>query len=268
MASKKFSLLKSNSNQDAKNEEYPDILPLSHENKSIEKNSKYSDSILKSPINTYPILDKTVISFVASHFPEVSKDIVSSLNNLKNTIEKSIDYIEDTSSQLIKKDRNFELSKRYRENTISLYDISISIEDYITWMATQSSDYQKDSKEKVEREKEKAEKDSNLSNKVDTKSDTELIQELNICNDFTDKEPKAFKLDNFNVHVEDWNDLIIKTADLLIKNYKKSKSLYYSNITTPALSSKKSIQNEFRDTIIEILLEYRIDPVKYFIVLK
>lgn len=264
MASKKFSLLKSNSNQDAKNEEQPEIFPLSQENKSIEKNSKYSDSILKSSINTYPILDKTVISFVSSHFPEVSKDIVSSLNNLKNTIEKSIDYIEDTSSQLIKKDRNFELSKKYRENTISLYDISISIENYITWMSTQSSDYQKASKEKVEKENEKDEKNSNLFNKIDT----ELIQELNICNDFTEKEPKSFKLDNFNVNVEDWNDLIIKTADLLIKNYKKSKSLYYSNIATPTLPSKKSVQNEFRDTIIEILLEYKIDPVKYFIVLK
>lgn len=257
MASKKFSLLKNNSNQEIKNEEQPKILPLSQENKSIEKNSKYSDSILKSPINTYPILDKTVISFVASHFPEVSKDIASSLNNLKNTLEKSIDYIEDTSSQLIKKDRNFELSKKYRENTINLYDISLSIENYITWIDTQSPDYQKNSKEKSER-------DSTLPNKVDN----ELIQELNICNDFTDKEPKSFKLDNFNVSVEDWNDLIIKTADLLIKNYKKSKSLYYSNIPVPNLSPKKSVQNEFRDTIIEILLEYKIDPVKYFIVLK
>lgn len=261
MASKKFSLLKGYPNEEIKNDKLIETFHVSKEIKISEKNSKYSDSISKAQINTYPILDQAVISFVVSHFPEVSKDIVSSLNNLKNTIEKSIDYIEDTSSQIIKKDRNFDLSKKYRDNAMNLYKISISIDNYITWMDTQTMDYKKNVKENPE-------ENSNLISEIEYENSSSENQVLNICNDFTDREPMAFKIDNFNIQVEDWNDLIMKTADLLIKNYKKSKNLHYSNIKTPNLSSKKSTQNEFRDTVIEILLEYRIDPVKYFIILK
>ena len=88
---------------------------------------------------------------------------------------------------------------------------------------------------------------------------------LEICSDFTDKNPLYFKLDNSKVKVDDWNDMVIKTADILIKNYKDSKNLLYSNITVPNLNTKKSPQNDFRDTIIEMLLEYKIDLSRYFI---
>lgn len=258
MANKKFSLLKG-INQDIKNDEYNENIIVPKENKNIEKVSKYGDLISKAPVNTYPILDKSVISFVVSHFPEVSKDIVSSLDNLKDTLEKSIDYIEDTSSQIIKRDRNFDLSTRYRNNAMNLYEMSISIDDYIKWMDTQSISI---------KENESPQEISKVYFELLDENSFISSDKLTICNDFTDKEPKYFILDNFNVPVEDWNDLIIKTADLLTKNYKKSKTLYYSNIESPNLPSKKSIQNEFRDTVIEILIEYRIEPTKYSIIIK
>ena len=48
-------------------------------------------------------------------------------------------------------------------------------------------------------------------------------EELEIYKDFSLKEPKAFKLDDNVVIVEDWDDLLVKTAEVLTKQYRKNK---------------------------------------------
>ncbi|WP_291652224.1 hypothetical protein [Clostridium sp.] len=231
MASKKFSLLKSSTDE------------------VIEK------TITEKKRDDYPIMDTEVIEFISKEFPDTSKEISNSLKNLKNTLEKSIDYIEDISSAIIKSERNFTLSRKYRETSIRLHEISIGIEKYIEWMNSLNNSQKLDSKPNNEDESED-------SLPLDNEMNNDFLE---ICNDFTDKNPLYFKLDNSKVKVDDWNDMVIKTADILIKNYKDSKNLLYSNITFPNLNTKKSPQNDFRDTIIEMLLEYKIDLSRYFI---
>ncbi|MCR1950146.1 MULTISPECIES: hypothetical protein [unclassified Clostridium] len=231
MAGKKFSILKSSNN---------DVI---------------EETTITEKKDNYPIIDTEVIEFISKEFPNTSKEISNSLTNLKNTLEKTIDYIEDISSSIIKNERNFSLSGKYRDTSIRLHDISISIEKYIQWMKGLNN---------------KATLDSTPDNKDENEDSLPLDDDINdnfleICNDFTDKNPLYFKLDSSKVKVDDWNDLVIKTADILIKNYKNSKDLLYSNITFPNLNTKKSPQNDFRDTIIEMLLEYKIDLSRYFI---
>lgn len=231
MASKKFSLLKSSTDE------------------------VIEETTVPQKRDDYPIIDTEVIEFISKEFPDTSKEIGNSLTNLKNTLEKSIDYIEDVSSAIIKSERNFTLSRKYRETSIRLHEISIGIEKYIQWMNNLNNSQKFDSTPDNENESEDSlPLDDEINNYF-----------LEICSDFTDKNPLYFKLDNSKVKVDDWNDMVIKTADILIKNYKDSKNLLYSNITVPNLNTKKSPQNDFRDTIIEMLLEYKIDLSRYFI---
>ena len=231
MASKKFSLLKSSTDE------------------------VIEETTVPKKRDDYPIIDTEVIEFISKEFPDTSKEIGNSLTNLKNTLEKSIDYIEDVSSSIIKSERNFTLSKKYRETSIRLHEISIGIEKYIQWMNNLNNSQKFDSTPDNENESEDSlPLDDEINNYF-----------LEICSDFTYKNPLYFKLDNSKVKVDDWNDMVIKTADILIKNYKDSKNLLYSNITVPNLNTKKSPQNDFRDTIIEMLLEYKIDLSRYFI---
>lgn len=231
MAGKKFSLLKSSSNE------------------------VIEETTIQEKKDDYPIIDTEVIEFISKEFPNTSKEISNSLTNLKNTLEKSIDYIEDISSSIIKNERNFNLSGKYRETSIRLHEISNGIENYIQWMNNLNNNQKFASTPNNEDESE-----DSLPLEDDMKNDF-----LEICNDFTDKNPLYFKLDNSKIKVDDWNDMVIKTADILIKNYKDSKDLLYSNITIPNLNTKKSPQNDFRDTIIEMLLEYKIDLSRYFV---
>lgn len=233
MANKKFSLLKSS-------------------NSSLVE----EDTIIKKK-EDYPIIDTEVIEFITKEFPKASIEIANSLTNLKNTLEKSIDFIEDTSSSIIKNERNFNLSGKYREISVRLYDISISIEKYIDWMDSIRNKNEKFDSTTKQEEEEYLPLDESILNNY-----------LEIYNDFTDKTPLSFKLDNFKVQSDDWNDIVIKTADILNKNYKFSRDIMYSNITLPEIISKKSPENEFRDTIIEMLIEYKIDLSKYLILVK
>ena len=87
----------------------------------------------------------------------------------------------------------------------------------------------------------------NLSNKIIGE------EEIEIYKDFSLKEPKAFKLDDNVVMVEDWDDLLVKTAEVLTKQYRKNKN---SNKIIKEIKpiEKKSTQNSFRDTVIEMLI--------------
>ena len=62
-----------------------------------------------------------------------------------------------------------------------------------------------------------------------------------------------------------WDDLIIKTSDLLVKNFKKSKESLKVVYQDMKIFEEKSTENELRDTVIDILNEYNI-YLKNFIV--
>lgn len=259
----KFSLLKNSNNESSKlkNEKTNNSNILENdspnENNSILNHEiKYDNKMFISKKYDYPILDKDIMEFVARNFPESSDIISKSLIDLKNTIETSIDIIEETSSKIIKDERNFSLSAKYRDTSISLYKISNNIKSYINWMDTLNKD---NIEPKIEGDI------SNDDTTTFSNSNTHK-NEFTIFSDFTDTQPKGFIIDYMEVVVDDWNDLVIKTADALIKIYRSSKKSSYTEIKIPELSSKKSPENEFRDTIIEMLVEYKIEPSRYKVI--
>lgn len=261
---------------------------------SFLKNSKEDES------NSYPKMEKKVIEFVVNEFPENADNIKIALVNLRDALEGSIDSIEDKSSEIIKHNRNFELSERYRQNSIKLYEISRSVEEYVKWMCKGSNNemvlaepksvvkelpelipsqiesikIDQEKKGKIENENGEQKLESNyktkqnkqLNNKEINKDNIPSKKAINIIEDFTGKQPIGFKLAEYEVEVEDWDDIIVKTAEVLTKYYKSPKVIENMKSKRESVKSsgkKKSPQNECRDTIIEMLNDYGVNPNQY-----
>ena len=84
------------------------------------------------------IMDRNITKYVIKNFPSMSIEIKDSLNNLSSTLEKTIDFIEDKSTDIVKNDRAFELSQAHRNISISVYGVIKQINDYIKWMEEES----------------------------------------------------------------------------------------------------------------------------------
>jgi len=228
------------------------------ETKEIEKSAYRKKNLV--------LFDVDTIEYVIDNFPTMSVEIQNSLNNLANILEDTIDYIEDKSSEIIKKNRDFKLSKDHRDTSIAIYDVVETLGEYVKWM---QDEYEKNIQNKEAKHNEInkepkieiQEKNEDLSNEIINE------EEIEIYKDFSLKEPKAFKLDTNVVIVEDWDDLLVKTAEVLTKQYRESKN---SNKVIKEIKSiqKKSIQNSFRDTVIEMLIEYKISPKDFKIIIK
>lgn len=212
------------------------------------------------------LFDGDTIEYVINNFPTISTEIQEGLSNLANILENTIDYIEDKSSEIIKKKRDFKLSKAHRDTSIAIYDVVKNIDEYIKWMQDehgkniQKQEYENNkSKNQIQEKHLEDEKES--INKIVNEEGIEIYK------DFSLKEPKAFKLDNILVAVENWDDLLVKTAEVLTKQYKKNKN---SNMVVKEIKpiEKKSIQNSFRDTVIEMLTEYKINLDEFKIIVK
>jgi len=216
------------------------------------------------------LFDVETIQYVIDNFPSMSTEIQSGLNNLAEILESTIDHIEDKSSEIIKKNRDFKLSKAHRDTSIAIYDVVQNIDEYVKWM---QEEYEKNlKKEEVKPDTSNENLEENFE-KTNVEAETQAInneimgEELEIHKDFSIKEPKAFKLDDTVVMVEDWDDLLVKTAEILTKKYRKNK---YSNKTVSEIKpiEKKSTQNSFRDTVIEMLIEYKISLNDFKIIIK
>lgn len=213
------------------------------------------------------LFDVETIDYVIKNFPSMSIEIQDGLNNLSNILEKTIDYIEDKSSEIIKQNRNFKLSKAHRDTSIAIYDVARNIDDYVKWM---QDEYAKNIEIKREEEKQKfGEQIEARSVEENKELNNEIIdeEEIEIYKDFSLKEPKAFKLDDNVVMVDDWDDLLVKTAEVLTKRYRKNKN---SSKVIKEIQpvEKKSSQNSFRDTAIEMLNEYKINLDEFKIIIK
>lgn len=217
------------------------------------------------------LFDVETIDYVIEYFPAMSVKIQDGLNSLAGILENTIDSIEDKSSEIVKKDRDFKLSKAHRNTSIAIYDIVQNIGEYIKWMKDEYEKNIQNGEDKLNQinkepkieiiEKDVEEKNKDFNNKIINKDEIEVYK------DFSLKEPKAFKLDNNVVMVEDWNDLLVKTAEVLTKQYKENKN---SNKDIKEIKSigKKSTQNSFRDTVIEMLTEYKISLDDFKIIIK
>lgn len=203
------------------------------------------------------IFETSTIEYVIDNFPEMSIEIQDGLSNITAILENTIDYIEDKSSEIIKKNRDFKLSKAYRETSISIYEMIHNIDEYLEWM---QREYEKNETIKVSCSGEMKNRNEKLDNVVLKGEEIEIYQ------DFSLKEPKGIKLDDNIIVVENWDDLIVKTAEILIKQYKNNK---YSTNAVKEIKpvQKKSNQNSFRDTVIEMLTEYKINLDEFKVII-
>lgn len=203
------------------------------------------------------LFDVKDIKYVINNFPSMSIEIGKSLSSLADTLENTIDFIEDESSEIIKNNRDFGLSQAHRDTSIAIYEVVQNIREYINWM---NDEYEKNSQEEQ------------ILTKVDKEKvvDEELIKESNILKieifkDLTLIEPKGFKLEENLVKVDDWEDLLVKTAEILNKQYKENKNSK-KEVGKFIVDDKKSHQNSFRDTVIEMLNEYKINLNEFVVI--
>lgn len=237
-------------------------------------NKNTNDSIEISNIKSKNILSlfrADTVEYIIKHFPSMSFEIQKSLLDVSNVLENTIDHIEDKSSKLIKDSRDFKLSQDYRETCISIYKVVENIRDYVQWMkdeGEEDSNIKKAKNEDMDNSSESLVSDNEVNPKkiLDTEVNTVNI-ELEIYKDFSGKEPKGFEIENDIILVDDWDDLLVKTAEILTKQYKSNRN---SNIIVKPVKivEKKSPQNEFRDTVIEMLKEYKINLKDFKIIIR
>ncbi|MBE6062703.1 MAG: hypothetical protein E7207_03895 [Clostridium butyricum] len=236
-------------------------LNVVNEVKIVEKEVQDSSKVKRKNL---ALFDVDTMAYVIKNFPSMSEDIKEGLMSLSDILEKTIDHIEDKSSELVKENRNFELSQSYRDTSIAIYKMVNNIKDYVFWM---NDECEKNNMEQEEKKNEKIEEEELTKCNIENEHDTPVSHEISIFSDFTGKEPKAFIIREDIVKVDDWNDLLVKTAEVLTKKYKNNKN---SNkvVASFEVVDIKSIQNEFRDTAIEMLNEYKISLDQFKIIVK
>ena len=201
------------------------------------------------------IMDKGIVKYVIDNFPVMGDEIKDALKGLTETLERTIDYIEDRSSEEVKKNRDFELSQAHRNKSIQIYDKAKEIYGYMNWMEEVKNPEKKDDNKY----------DDGKKNEIDP---YKLGEERAINKDFTGKEPVVFQLDNYVVEVESWEDLTVKLAEVLTKNYKDNKNSDILVNQSLVLEEKKSLQNDMRDSVIDILNDYKIDVSHFKVFVK
>lgn len=230
----------------------------------IEENEKITPEDEKRQEN---ILDLDVIRFVINEFPEIGEKIKESLENLINTLDESINIIEDKSTEVIKVNRDYKLSGKYREASAKLYEMNNDFNSYINWMI-------KNFKKEHENNKESEEvnevlKSDEEARDLDIDESEQNVSERLIYQDFTSYEPYKLKIEEHEETVEGWEDMIVKTADILTKKFKCDKNLKYNNLNEDVkIINKKSKQNDSRDIVIEMLEEYNISLNSFMVYIK
>ncbi|WP_271813972.1 hypothetical protein [Clostridium beijerinckii] len=217
------------------------------------------------------LFDVDTIQYVIKNFPSMSIEIQSGLSNLASILENTIDHIEDKSSEIIKKDRDFKLSKAHRDTSIAIYSVVENINEYVKWMQDEYEKNIQSDKEsicKVSKDLIEIKKEASIDKEKQELKNVLINEEaIEIYKDFSLKEPKAIKLDSNVIEVENWDDLLVKTAEVLTKQYKKNKNI---NKTMKSIKpvEKKSPQNSFRDTVIDMLTEYKINFDEFKVIVK
>ncbi|AOR22835.1 viral A-type inclusion protein [Clostridium taeniosporum] len=222
-----------------------------------EKNNEKELKEIKNRNNDLSILNKDTVKYIIKQFPEMSLKIKESLLNLVNTLENTIDYIEDESSKIIKENRNFSLSESHRKISVEVYGMVKDIDNYAKWISEENLSNKNELCNKKIIDKEVA------CSKVDDKKDNKIKENIEnkgieIFKDFSLKNPKAFRLNDNVVEVENWDDLLVKTAEILNKKYKENKKLKPIQ-NEIKIFNKKSNENMLRNTVIDMLNEYRIN---------
>ncbi|OFS23933.1 hypothetical protein [Clostridium sp. HMSC19A10] len=238
-------------------------------NKNVNENIIGNDvkKISKSS-KTLSLFKEDTIKYVIENFPSMSEEIQRGLLEVSVILENTIDHIEDKSSKLIKDSRNFNLSQEYRDTCISIYEVVENIKGYVKWMKDEGNKEMEIKEDNInENEKEITSQDDIKLKEISENEVNTVNVELEIYKDFSGREPKGFEIDNDIILVDDWDDLLVKTAEILTKQYKQNRN---SDILIKPVKvvEKKSPQNEFRDTVIEMLSEYKINLRDFKIIVR
>lgn len=247
-----------------KKEETQSMINNINTNENIVQNDNRMD---KSSKKVLSLFEADTIEYIIKSFPTMSDEIQKGLLDLSVILENTIDYIEDKSSKLIKDNRDFKLSQEYRDTCISVYDVVENVKEYVQWMKDEGNK-NIEKKEDIKSEDLKPVTENEIKPKEISETDVNTVNiELEVYKDFSGKDPKGFEIDNNIIIVEDWDDLLVKTAETLTKQYKQNR---HSTITVKPVKvvDKKSPQNEFRDTVIEMLNEYKINLRDFKIIVK
>lgn len=245
-----------------KEKEVPIMPEPKVEVKEIEPSFSQRKSL--SPKRNLSLFEGDTVKYLIENFPTMSIEIQNGLNNLADILEDTINYIEDRSSEIIKKNREFTTSQEHRDTSIAIYDVVQNINNYVSWM---QDEYESNMRKEAPLTNDIKEEvvSNNTTEEVSPQTTTE--EQIEIYKDFSLKDPKGFTLHNHNVLVEDWDDLLVKTAAILTKQYRSNKN---SNKIVKNIQplEKKSTQNSFRDTVIEMLTEYKINLDEFKIIIK
>lgn len=238
-------------------------------NKSVNENIIGNDvkKISKSG-KTLSLFKEDTIKYVIENFPSMSEEIQRGLLEVSVILENTIDHIEDKSSKLIKDSRNFNLSQEYRDTCISIYEVVENIKGYVKWMKDEENKENEIKEDNIKENEEEITSQDDIKLKEISENEVNTVNvELEIYKDFSGREPKGFEIDNDIILVDDWDDLLVKTAEILTKQYKQNRS---SDILIKPVKvvEKKSPQNEFRDTVIEMLSEYKINLRDFKIIVR
>lgn len=141
---------------------------------AIETNEKREEEIRTVYKKRSGIIDRNIIQYVIENFPSMSVEIRNSLIDLVNTLEKTVDFIEDKSSAAIKDGRDFELAEAYRSKAMSIYQVVQGIDEYVDWMRTE---YEKNNNTLETDQNE--EENSNLLEQDECACDSEIEEECN-----------------------------------------------------------------------------------------
>lgn len=238
-------------------------------NKSVNENIIGNDmkKISKSG-KTLSLFKEDTIKYVIENFPSMSEEIQRGLLEVSVILENTIDHIEDKSSKLIKDSRNFNLSQEYRDTCISIYEVVENIKGYVKWMKDEGNKENEIKEDNIKENEEEITSQDDIKLKEISENEVNTVNvELEIYKDFSGREPKGFEIDNDIILVDDWDDLLVKTAEILTKQYKQNRN---SDILIKPVKvvEKKSPQNEFRDTVIEMLSEYKISLRDFKIIVR
>lgn len=238
-------------------------------NKSVNENIIGNDvkKISKSG-KTLSLFKEDTIKYVIENFPSMSEEIQRGLLEVSVILENTIDHIEDKSSKLIKDSRNFNLSQEYRDTCISIYEVVENIKGYVKWMKDEGNKETEIKEDNIKENEEEITSQDDIKLKEISENEVNTVNvELEIYKDFSGREPKGFEIDNDIILVDDWDDLLVKTAEILTKQYKQNRN---SDILIKPVKvvEKKSPQNEFRDTVIEMLSEYKISLRDFKIIVR
>lgn len=247
-----------------KKEETQSMMNNINTNENIVQNDNTMD---KSSKKVLSLFKADTIEYIIKNFSTMSDEIQKGLLDLSVILENTIDHIEDKSSKLIKDNRDFKLSQEYRDTCISVYDVVENIKEYVQWMKDKGNE-NIEKKEDIKSGDLQPVTENEINSKEISETDVNTVNiELEVYKDFSGKDPKGFEIDNNIIIVEDWDDLLVKTAEILTKQYKQNRHSTVA-IKPVKVVDKKSPQNEFRDTVIEMLNEYKINLRDFKIIVK